>query len=421
MRIAYLVSRFPALSHTFIAREIDGLRARGVDVAIHAIRPAPAHELVSAQDRRHAAETWTVLPPRWGELVQAHAYAAMRHPLRYVTTLALAFRLSAGGLRNALWQLFYFVEAVALWNRLRARRIHHVHAHFANVATGVALLVARLGGRHWSWSFTMHGPTEFDDVTRYGLAEKVRRARFVSCISGYCRSQLMKLVEPDQWPKLEIVRCGVDPSAFVPVERDGRPDSCEVLCVGRLVADKGQHLLIDAADRLCREGVDIHVTLAGDGPDRARLEDRAAALGLGTRMTFAGAVSQDQLRELYARADVFCLPSFAEGLPVVLMEAMASGLPVVTTGIMGIPELVEHEVSGELLPPGSVDALAAALRRLADDPHRRNRYGRAGRAKVEADYDIRASVAAINDLYARYLDTTAWETTRARNGSPSTM
>ncbi|MEN3279574.1 MAG: hypothetical protein V7607_714 [Solirubrobacteraceae bacterium] len=418
MRIAYLIGEFPRFSHTFIRGEVDGLRARGVAIATHAIRPAPADELLSEHDRRAAAETWTILPPRWGELGAAHARAAASHPLRYVATLALALRLSAGGVRNGLWQLFYFVEAVALWDRLRTRGIRHVHGHFANVATGVALLVAHLGGRHWSWSFTMHGPTEFDDVTRYGLAEKVRRARFVTCISDYSRSQLMKLVEPEHWSKLEIVRCGVDLSEFAPLERDKGRGRFEVLCIGRLVADKGQHILIDAVDHLRRDGVDIRVTLAGDGPDRARLEDLVRTLDLREAVTFAGAVDHARVRDLYAIADAFCLPSFAEGLPVVLMEAMAAGLPVVTTRIMGIPELVEHGVSGELVPPGRVDALAAALRGLAADPARRVGYGRAGRAKVEADYDVRVSVAAVHDLYVRYLDTAARETTRARNGSP---
>jgi glycosyltransferase involved in cell wall biosynthesis len=420
MRIAYLVGEFPRFSHSFIRGEVDGLRARGVTIGMHAIRPAPPDDLLTEDDRRVAAETWTILPPRWGELGAAHVRAATRHPLRYVTTLALALRLSAGGMRNGLWQLFYFVEAVALWDRLRTLDIRHVHVHFANVATAVALLVAQLGGRQWSWSFTMHGPTEFDDVTRFALAEKVRRARFVTCISDYCRSQLMKLVEPEQWSKLEVVRCGVDLSAFAPIERDEDGGRFEVLCVGRLVADKGQHVLITAVDRLRRDGLNVRVVLAGDGPDRAPLEDLVRTLDLGEAVTFAGAVDRLRVRDLYAAADAFCLPSFAEGLPVVLMEAMAAGLPVVTTRIMGIPELVEHGVSGELVPPGNVDALVAALHALTVDPARRRAYGRAGRTKVEADYDVRRSVAAVHDLYVRYLDATARETTRARNGSPST-
>lgn len=407
MRIAYLVSEFPRFSHTFITREVEGLRARGIAVTTHAIRPAPVEELLTEGDRRAAAETWTILPPRWGELARAHARAAARHPVRYLATLALALRLSAGGVRNGLWQLFYFVEAVALWDRLHAQGIRHVHAHFANVATAVALLAAHLGGEQWSWSFTMHGPTEFDDVSRYGLADKVRRARFVACISDYCRSQLMKLVTAEHWPKLEIVRCGVDPSVYETVERDRHDVPVEVLCVGRLVADKGQDVLLDALDRVRRDGVNVHATFAGDGPDRPALERHAGTLGLGDAVTFAGAVGQDRIRDLYAAADVFCLPSFAEGVPVVLMEAMATALPVVTTRVMGIPELVEHGVSGELVAPGRADVLAAALARLAADPARRRAYGLAGREKVALDHDIGVSVAALHGVYARYLDNAA--------------
>ncbi|MGZ4287817.1 MAG: glycosyltransferase family 4 protein [Solirubrobacteraceae bacterium] len=403
MRIAYLVGEYPRVSHAFIRREVEGLRDRGVGVSTFSIRAAPTGELLTAADRQAAAETWTVLPPQWGALAAAHMRASARSPLRYGSTLALALRLSSGGLRAGLWQLFYFVEAIVLWDRLRSQQIKHVHAHFANVATAVSLLVAHFGGEGWSWSFTMHGPTEFDDVTRYALAEKVRRARFVACIGDYCRSQLMKLVEAEQWAKLEIVHCGIDPSAYEVSDRDHSSGPLELLCVGRLVADKGQGVLLDALAALRREGLDVRATFAGDGPERAALEHRAARLGIAADVTFEGHVSQDRLRRLYAAADVFCLPSFAEGVPVVLMEAMAAGLPVVSTRVMGIPELVEDGVSGELVAPGRPDSLAAAIRKLTAEPERRAAFGRAGRARVVAQYDVRTWVAALHRLYVRYL------------------
>jgi colanic acid/amylovoran biosynthesis glycosyltransferase len=403
MRIAYLVGEYPRVSHAFIRREVEGLRDRGVAVSTFSIRPAPRGELLTAADRQAAAETWTILPAQWGALAAAHLRAAARSPLRYGATLALALRLSSGGVRAGLWQLFYFAEAIVLWDRLRSQRIKHVHAHFANVATAVSLLVASFGGEGWSWSFTMHGPTEFDDVTRYALAEKVRRARFVACIGDYCRSQLMKLVEPEQWAKLEIVHCGVDPSAYEVSDRDHSSGPLELLCVGRLVADKGQGVLLDALAALRREGIDVRVTFAGDGPERAALQHRAGRLGVAGAVTFEGPVSQDRLRRLYAAADVFCLPSFAEGVPVVLMEAMAAGLPVVSTRVMGIPELVEDGVSGELVPPGRPDSLAAAIRKLTAEPERRAALGRAARARVVAQYDVRTWVAALHGLYVRYL------------------
>jgi glycosyltransferase involved in cell wall biosynthesis len=274
-----------------------------------------------------------------------------------------------------------------------------VHAHFANVATAVAMLVADFGGRGWSWSFTMHGPSEFDDVTRFALAPKVRTAAFVSCIGDYCRSQLMKLVEPEQWDKLAIVRCGIDTSVFEAVDRAGRPaEPLEVLCVGRLVPDKGQALLVEALAAVRATGRDVRLTFVGDGPDRAQLEGAAARHGVGDVVRFAGAVGQDRIRERYAAADVFCLPSFAEGIPVVLMEAMATGLPVITTHIMGVPELVVDGETGLLVMPGRADALAAAIERLADDRDLRRRLGEAGRRHVQAAFELTDAADAMRAL-----------------------
>jgi colanic acid/amylovoran biosynthesis glycosyltransferase len=394
--VAYLVGNYPTVSHTFIAREVDGLRARGLDVQTFSIRRTPPEQLLTDADRRAAAETSVILPPPPGELLGAHLRALVRRPGRYLATLALALHLSAGGVRNGLWQLFYFAEAILLADRLRRRGIGHVHAHFANVATAVALLAAHHSDG-LTWSFTMHGPSEFDDVTRYALAEKVRRAAFVACIGDYCRSQLMKLVEPAQWRKLEIVHCGVDPRDFAPAERGGRA-GLQVLCVGRLVPDKGQSILLEALAELRRRDVALSATFAGDGPDRGALEAQASRLGVDVE--FTGAVGQGRIRELYAAADVFCLPSFAEGVPVVLMEAMATGLPVVTTRIMGIPELVEDGVAGVLVAPGRSGELADALEALAGDPTRREAMGRAGRAKVVSEYDIAQSVVALHQRFA---------------------
>jgi glycosyltransferase involved in cell wall biosynthesis len=393
-----LVGYYPKVSHTFITREVDGLRARGVDVQTFSLRRTPDAEVLTDDDRRAAEETYVVIPPDPGALLRAHGRALARRPLRYLDTLRLALRTSAGGVRNGLWQLFYFGEAVLLADEFARRGIRHVHAHFANAASAVAMLAGHLGARDGlTWSFTMHGPTEFDDVTLYALGEKVRRARFVAVISDYARSQLMKLVEPACWEKLEIVHCGVDPAIFAPADRGGRAGALQLLGVGRLVPDKGQAVLLEAVRLARARGVEVELTLVGDGPDRAALE--AAA---GPEVRFAGAVGQDRIRELYARADVFCLPSFAEGVPVVLMEAMATGLPVVSTRIAGIPELVEDGVAGLLVAPGRADVVADALERLAGDPGLRARMGRAGRARVQDAYDIADAVRRLEGLFDRH-------------------
>lgn len=427
MRIAYLVGR-PGLSQTFIAREVEGLRALGVEVHELSIRRAPAADLLSDEDRAADARTWSVLPLRPAALLVAHLGALLRRPRRYLQTLRLAMTLSARGVRSDLWHLFYFAEAIVVWRLLRQRGIAHVHVHFANVAAAVALLAAHYGERDsCSWSFTMHGPTEFDDVVGYALAEKVRRASFVVCIGDYCRSQLMKLVDPAAWGKLEIVHCGLDPSSYPLIERpDRNGHPTEVLCVGRLVPDKGQSILLDAVAELDRRGAQVALTLVGEGPDRATLDARAQALGIEDRVRLVGAVSQDRMVERYAAADIFCLPSFAEGVPVVLMEAMATGLPVVTTRITGVPELVQDEVSGALVAPGRSDALADALQRLTDDPSLRARWGAAGRERVASAYDIAASVRRLHALFADHAvrpperSRNALAMTRARKGSPST-
>jgi colanic acid/amylovoran biosynthesis glycosyltransferase len=217
MRIAYLVGTYPAVSHTFISREVAGLRLLGVDVHTFSVRPPSVDQLLTGEARRSADQTPTIQPADPRAVLQSHLRAAARAPVRYVQTLWLALRLSPGGARAITWHLFYFAEGILLWDWLRRRGIKHVHVHFANAATSIAMLYAHFGQRDGAtWSFTMHGPTEFDNVDSYLLAEKVQRARFVVCISDFARSQLMKLTKPGQWAKLLVVRCGVDPERFRP-------------------------------------------------------------------------------------------------------------------------------------------------------------------------------------------------------------
>jgi glycosyltransferase involved in cell wall biosynthesis len=403
--IGYLVAEYPAPSHTFIAREIDALREAGVDVETMSIRKTPERRLLTVADRRAAAETFSVLPVPMARLLRSHAVALAMRPAAYLRTLRTALRLTGGGPRATLWQLFYFGEAIIVWAYCRGRGITHIHVHFANVASAVALLAADFGRDDGlRWSFTMHGPTEFDDVTKFRLAEKVRDAQFVACISDYCRSQLLKLVDPRHWGKLAIVRCGLDADAArgdVPLKDPvGGDASLRVLCVGRLVPEKGQFILLQALAELHRRGVDASATIVGDGPDRAALENATQRVGISDRVEFTGALGADHVAQLYRQADVFCLPSFAEGVPVVLMEAMSNRLPVVTTRIAGIPELVEDGVSGALLAPGQVAPIADALERLAEEPKLRQRWGEAGRERVLEAYDIREAARRLAALFA---------------------
>jgi glycosyltransferase involved in cell wall biosynthesis len=397
-RTAYILNRYPAVSNTFILGEVRGLRELGVALeAISVRRPLPGGLLAQA-DREEHARTHYLLPAAPLALIGAHLRALLLAPRRYLATLALAWRMSIPGARSHLWQLFYFAEAVLVWDHCRRRGVTHLHAHFAYVACDDALLAAHLGG--WSWSFTMHGPPEFYDVRGTRLAAKVERADVVICVSDFTRSQLMAVVEEAHWSKLHVIRCGIQPARYTPPVRPepGRDEGLRLLAVGRLVRVKGHAVLLDALAAARAAGLHATLTIVGDGPERDALARKLVRLGLQEHVRLAGAVGQDEMRTEYERADVLCLPSFAEGLPVVLMEAMAMELPVIASAVMGIPELVEHERTGLLVPPGRPDALARALERLAREPLLRASLGRAGRRAVLERHDIRRSAQAVRSL-----------------------
>jgi colanic acid/amylovoran biosynthesis glycosyltransferase len=408
-RIAYLCGHYPAVSHTFILREVNALRRLGADVRTLSIRPAQDHELLCDLDREAFETTYAVLPPKPGDLVAAHLRGLLTRPARYFATLGLAMSLSRPGLRGRLWALFYFAEAIVLWRQCVKQGVTHVHAVFANVAADVALLVAHFGdgrrGERWTWSLAVHGSTEFYDVYNHRLREKVERAELVTCISDFCRSQLMMQVDTEHWDKMRVVHCGVDLADFSP--NGNRPaastDSVELLCVGRMVHLKGYGLVVEAIAELRRRGLDVTATFVGEGPSRAEVEGAARDAGIAQHVTFAGAVAQDEMSRYYERADIFCMSSFAEGLPVVLIEAMAMKLPVVSTRVAAIPELVEDGVSGLLVPPARADLLADAIEALARDPERRRAMGEAGRRAVASEFDVHRSAQQLHEIFSSSL------------------
>ena len=404
-RVAYLMSHYPAISHAFVQREVEHVRDAGVDLHTLSIHRADADELLSEGDRRAAAGTFAALPTSAGRLLGAHIEALVRSPRRYLSTLALALRTGAPGLRNRLWHLFYFGEAMIVLRHCHRARIAHVHAQFADSATDVAMLVAhyrrgrRVDGVDCSWSLAVHGSVEFYDVTRYALTAKLADARFAVAISDFGRSQLMRLSDPERWAHIHIVPCGVDLGVYEPpAERASSDRTAEVLFVGRLLPGKGLSLLLEAVATLRERGLDVTASIVGDGPARGAYEADARRLGVDGHVRFHGAVGQDEIRTHYARADLFCLPSFAEGVPVVAMEAMAMELPVVSTRIMGIPELVGDGEHGLLVAPGRADVLTDALERLVRAPQERLRMGRAAREKVRTDYDVARSALRMRAL-----------------------
>jgi glycosyltransferase involved in cell wall biosynthesis len=281
---------------------------------------------------------------------------------------------------------------------MEGRSLRHVHVHFANPAAQVALIASHIFDIRYS--LTIHGPDEFYDTPGLRLAAKIAGASFVCCISHFAVSQLKLLSPPSQWQKFELAPLGVDPQVFVPRCFRAAPDPFEILCVGRLVPAKGQHVLIDVVDRLIKKGVHLRLRLIGDGPERARLEEAVVARALNGHVIFEGSVNQDQIREFYRNADAFVLASFAEGVPVVLMEAMAMEIPCVATHVAGIPQLIRHGVDGLLVAPSDVSALACAIESLIADPIMRVRLAAAGRARVVKRYNLDLNVLRLAGIFA---------------------
>jgi colanic acid/amylovoran biosynthesis glycosyltransferase len=407
LRLAYVTTGYPYVSHTFILNEVLALREQGVEINTFAIRREPESECRTAEDREAWETTYALRPPRLAHYVGAHLRGLLTRPRAYLAALGRSLEMSAGAPASLVRHLAYFVQAVVLWDRCRVAGVRHIHAHFANVASDVALLASILGGHELSWSFTMHGPTEFYDVSRNRLAEKTRSAEFVVAISDFARSQLMGLVSPSFWPKLHVVHCGVD------IRRFSRPPDCperseaQIVCVGRLVPAKAQTLLVETIAALRAAGAEAHLTLVGDGPDRQSLERLANDLQLTDHVTFLGSVAHSEVQALLSEADIFCLPSFAEGVPIVLMEAMAMELPVVSSKVMGIPELIEDQISGVLIRPGALEDLVRALSELVGSPERRRELGRAARLRVEREYELHANARALHDIFRGYLDGSA--------------
>ena len=378
LRLAYMTGQYPRVTDTFIQREVSALRELGHHVHTFSVRQPPFAEASGVELSESQRTTTYLLPPRG--LVGAHVAQFLSSPRRYISALIFAYKFCPPGVRGVLRQGAYFAEAAILARLMSKHSLSHLHNHFADSSCSVAAIAAEMGD--FTFSFTIHGPSEFYETNLWWIGEKVKRALFVNSISYFCRSQTMMLSEPEYWQKIRVVHCGVDVSMFETKRHKGPGQ--RLLFVGRLVPAKGVLFLLETISRVDGAILDI----AGDGPQRRFLERQAASLGIGNRVRFLGYQSQGQVRELLRQVDVFVMASFAEGLPVVLIEAMAAGVPVVATRIAGIPELVDDGQNGLLVPPGHPTMAAAAVRQLLEDADLRNRFAIAGRAKVEREFDI---------------------------------
>jgi len=359
-RIAYFINQYPAVSHSFIRREILALERQGFEIERIALRGWDAQP-ADPEDALEQRRTRYVLRAGLLPLLAESCSALATVPLRFLSALGLALRLGWRAERPLAYHLVYLAEACRMLAWLKSFGATHVHAHFGTNSAAVVMLARALGGP--PYSFTVHGPEEFDKPQSLAVGEKVRRSAFVVAISSYGRSQLFRWVEHAQWHKVKVVHCGLEPG-FHDCAPVPPPTAPRLVCVGRLCEQKGQLLLIEAAARLAAKGIRFELVLAGDGEMRGEVEALIGKHALGKQVRITGWLSSEQVREEILAARALVLPSFAEGLPVVIMEAMALRRPVLTTYVAGIPELVRAGEDGWLFPPGDVDQLAVALEDL---------------------------------------------------------
>jgi colanic acid/amylovoran biosynthesis glycosyltransferase len=406
LALAYLVSQYPAASHTFILREVRRLRGLGIRIDVASINsPDRPAESLAEEEREEAATTYYVKADGVRGALRAHWATLRARPGTYAKGLLFALRLGGSDIRKLLYSLFYFVEAVMIGHWLTGRALGHLHVHFATPAATVGLIAGRIFPIGFSMS--VHGPDEFYDAPGYRLTEK---------IAG-CRLHLLHRLLLSQSAHEALAARALVQARDRPAR--GRPERLQPAALSRASValsrscasgvwsrPKGSISSSMRSRPWCATAHDVRLRLVGGGPDRASLETQVHRLGLGDRVVFEGVVNQDRIRAIYAEADCFALASFAEGIPVVLMEAMAMEIPCVTTFITGHPELIRDGVDGVLVAPSDETALAEAIAGLIADPERRRRLGEAGRRRVIEKYDLETNTRRLADILRRRLGET---------------
>jgi colanic acid/amylovoran biosynthesis glycosyltransferase len=403
VKIAYLINTYPRASHTFIRREVQALERLGHQIHRFAMR-SERENLVDPADLAEDDRTEHVLQKGLAPVFLVALRWATANPSRFAKAFAAAIRAGkrgAGqtpGTGGRLRQMIYLIEAAYVAQRCKSLGIQHLHAHFGTNSAAVAMLSYLLGGPRYS--FTVHGPEEFDAPLALMLDEKVHHAAFVVAISSFGRSQLCRWAALSDWDKLHVVHCGIEPEKFAvtsPLPGNGP----HLVAIGRLAEQKGFSLLIEALALARPKHPDLRLTLVGDGPMRPEIEALIAAKGLSQNVVMAGWQDEAGVRAALANAQALILPSFAEGLPMVVMEAMASGRPVIATAIAGVPELVVAGKTGWIVPAGDPNALAEAIAELAHTPQDKlAAMGQTARERVFERHDIDVEAKKLSALIA---------------------
>lgn len=399
--VAYLINQYPQISHSFIRREILGLEACGVRVMRFAIRGCRT-PVVDEADKLELEKTQFVLDVGILGLLSALLRVTLIQPISLIKALWLALRLGWGSERGIVRHLAYLAEACVLLHWFSESKVTHVHAHFGTNSTMVAMLCHVIGGP--PYSFTVHGPEEFDKVKAIALIDKIERAAFVVTVSSFGKSQLYRWCDERLWSKIHVIHCGVD-REFLNYQPIAIPSELSLVCIGRLCPEKGQLLLLDAAQRLVAEGLKFKLILVGDGPLRTTIESLIIQLHLQDYVRCVGWANSSEVRQHIVSSRAMVLPSFAEGLPVVIMEALALGRPVISTYVAGIPELVEPGICGWLVPPGSVEALITAMHTALQLPVKKlEQMGKLGYERVAQEHDAIVEAGKLALLFQSHTD-----------------
>lgn len=399
MKIAYVLNTYPAPSHSFIRREVRALERRGEKVERIAMRPFDG-ELIDPGDQEEAAKTTYVLSRGVLALVVAIFSGGIQKPARMWRAFFLMLKVGRGSEAGLLKHLIYFLEAAYVAKEVTVRRVDRMHAHFGTNSTTVAMLASQMTGV--PFSFTVHGPEEFDKPGAIALKTKIEKADFTVAISSFGRSQLCRLVDYRHWPSIQVVHCGIETEHYDTRRPAPTTKPITLVNIGRFSEQKGQLILINAMAEVAKRGVDVRLSLVGDGELRRPLEQVIKREGLGDRITLTGWLDEQGVREQIENAHALVLPSFAEGLPMVVMEAMIASRPVIATWIAGVPELMVPGKTGWLVPAGSVGRLADAIIELAassDDELRR--MGTMGRARVLNRHDIEKEAEKLAGHFAQ--------------------
>lgn len=397
-KILYLCSEYPALSHTFIDKEIDALENKKFKIYTASINYPKNTDKFSKDYKERLEKTYYIKREKKINIVKILLVYMLSKPLVFMKAFLRAYNLSyKKGVKNFKKFIGYFVESTLLHNYMVKNKIEHVHIHFANPASTVALIAKTFG--NIEYSISVHGPDEFYNTNENLISEKVEEAKFIRTISHFCTSQLMRESRPENWSKFNIVRCGIDLKQFREKEKKEEEKIINIVCVGRLTPSKGQNILVDAIENISKVNKNFKLTLIGGGEDYEYIKEKIKSKNLSSFIDLRGPVAHEVVRDSLGNADIFVLPSFAEGIPVALMEAMAMKIPVISTKINGIPELIEHGKNGFLVEASNEESLRKILIDLLNRKIDLDEIKKNARKRIEENYNIEKNILGMCELF----------------------